>query len=266
MVIYDFGANEGQNFQYFLSKGYKVVGIEANPTLCDEMNKKFSKEIADKRVVVVNCCLSDESDDEVVDFYVHNEANVLSQFNKPEKDQLSNFSKIQVKTKKPSSIVKEYGEPYYIKIDIEHYDVHVLKELISSKIFPKFISVEAHDPDVLKLLIESKRFKRYNVVKGESLSQIYPQFDFHSSGPLGTDLKSPWLDENGINELFGRISFGWLDIHASTEDLPAGKVNLSFYIDKYSSAKYDFSKKYPSLYRFLNKVNRARYRLLGRKV
>ena len=41
MVIYDFGANKGQNLKYYLSKKCKVVAIEANPELCLQIQKKF---------------------------------------------------------------------------------------------------------------------------------------------------------------------------------------------------------------------------------
>jgi hypothetical protein len=44
-IIYDFGANNGDNIQYYLLKSDLLVAIEANPELCDFIRKKFKQEI-----------------------------------------------------------------------------------------------------------------------------------------------------------------------------------------------------------------------------
>jgi hypothetical protein len=32
-LIFDFGANDGRDTEFYLLKGYRVVGVEANPQL-----------------------------------------------------------------------------------------------------------------------------------------------------------------------------------------------------------------------------------------
>lgn len=228
MVIYDFGANNGQNFNYYLSKGYKVVGIEANPLLCREIEKKFSNEIAAGKLTIMNYCLSADSDDEIVEFYVHKTNSLLSQFNKPGYENLDDFEPIKIKSKKASSIVKEFGAPYYIKIDIEHYDIMILKELLAEKIYGKYLSIEAQNPAILDVLLQSD-YKYFNAVFGWTLKKFYPEFDFHMAGPFGKDIKSPWLTKENLSALFSEIKFGWIDIHASTEELQTGAIDLSYY-------------------------------------
>jgi len=44
-VIYDFGANRGDNIPYYLMKSDRVVAIEANPVLCNIIRERFSDEI-----------------------------------------------------------------------------------------------------------------------------------------------------------------------------------------------------------------------------
>lgn len=40
-VIYDLGANRGDNLPYFLSRADLVVAVEANPALAREMNSEY---------------------------------------------------------------------------------------------------------------------------------------------------------------------------------------------------------------------------------
>ena len=42
-IIYDFGANNGDNIQYYLLKSDLLVAIEANPELCDFIRKKINQ-------------------------------------------------------------------------------------------------------------------------------------------------------------------------------------------------------------------------------
>ena len=245
MVIYDFGANKGQNLEYFLSKGYKVVAVEANRLLCDNIERKFSVAISENNLKVINCCLSETEDNKIVDFYIHKTNSVLSQFAVPSHDIITEFKKIQVISKKPSTIIKENGFPYYIKIDIEHYDLNVLRELMSSRVLPKYISVEAHHPEVLDLLIKNKHFVSFNAVRGATVHKLYKKFDSHSAGPFGNDIISPWLDKEGISSLFKMIKFGWIDIHASTiEVFPKANIKLQYYMGKVARIKHFIKTKF----------------------
>jgi FkbM family methyltransferase len=230
MTIYDFGANKGQNLKYYLSKNYKVVAIEANPDLCNLINNKFINEIKLNKLIVLNNCLSETNDGALVDFYVHKKRNVLSQFTKPSDDILSEFVKIEVPSRKPSSIIKQFGEPYFIKIDLEHYDLNVLNELILNNVKAKYFSIEAHDKIILDTLIDSNLFKYFNLVKGDNFRLLYNNFNAHSAGPFGPDLISPWLDKNKIRDLVNELGYGWIDIHATSEDyITLNEINVDLY-------------------------------------
>ncbi len=45
-LIYDLGSHNGQDSEFYLKKGFIVVAVEANPTLCDGLKLRFSREIA----------------------------------------------------------------------------------------------------------------------------------------------------------------------------------------------------------------------------
>ncbi len=48
-LIYDVGVCNGDDSAYYLHKGYRVVGIEANPLLLASIRRRFRSEIADGR-------------------------------------------------------------------------------------------------------------------------------------------------------------------------------------------------------------------------
>jgi len=100
-IIYDFGANNGDDTFYYLKKADLVVAVEANPSLCDAIRRRFAKEIRDKRLVVENVVLTDCAVEEDVFFYLHKTADVLGQF--PEPADRESYDKIKLAS---SSVVE----------------------------------------------------------------------------------------------------------------------------------------------------------------
>ena len=45
-IVFDVGMNNGDDSTHYLSKGYQVVAIEANPILVERARARFQKEIA----------------------------------------------------------------------------------------------------------------------------------------------------------------------------------------------------------------------------
>jgi len=53
-LIFDVGMHNGEDTEFYLSRGFRVVGVEANPDLVRGLEKKFAAEIADGRVTIVD--------------------------------------------------------------------------------------------------------------------------------------------------------------------------------------------------------------------
>jgi FkbM family methyltransferase len=228
-VIYDFGANNGDDVPYYLLKADLVVAVEANPRLCDAIAQRFAKDISDGRLLVENCVLSEIRSIEPVPFFVHPHYDVFSQFPVPNSEVVSEFDKIFISAKMPSSIVGQYGTPHYIKVDVEHNDSNVLRELFSNSICPAFISSESHDAEVFATLVSVGRYKWFRLLDGPSVSKKYRNariqdtlgawhgysFPYHSAGPFGDDIEGGWISANDLLELLAFGGMGWKDIHAT---------------------------------------------------
>lgn len=169
-VIYDFGMNNGDDLPYYLKKGTKVVGVEANPKLCSLVEERFANYIKNGSLIIINCILSDTNTEEKADFYIHKTNHVLSQFPQPEDNLIHKFESIKLPQRTASSIIFEHGDPHYIKIDIEHFDQYLLKEICEQNIRPNYISVEAHSFNIYHILKEMG-YKFFNIVEGKTVAK-----------------------------------------------------------------------------------------------
>lgn len=238
-VIYDFGMNNGDDVEYYLLKSSKVVGVEANPALCRAVEKRFSCEIEAGKLVVLNVAISAGDEDRTVDFHVHKTNHVLSHLGAPDAASIGDFDRIEVLSRTPTSIIREHGEPRYIKVDLEGMDAVVLKDIFDAGMLPPEISAEAHSADVFDCLRKAG-YKAFNLVDGWSVAEKYGTatieiadgirpFSFrpHSAGPFGSDIRSEWQDPETFSLTLSAVGFGWKDIHASNLVAPSGRPGFA---------------------------------------
>lgn len=125
-------------------------------------------------------------------------------------------------------LVSQYGDPYYVKIDIEHYDHGILRALFENDIKPPYISAESHNIEVFLLLISMGRYNSFKLVEGSSVSRHYKRhrivtlsgteiysFPHHSAGPFGEDVNGHWMSKDVFFRVLGLSGMGWRDIHAT---------------------------------------------------
>jgi FkbM family methyltransferase len=229
-VIFDLGANNGDDIPYYLLKSDIVVAVEANPILCELINEKFETEIQAGRLIVENCIVTDKTASDAVDFYIHKSNHVLSQLPQPAPGNLMMFEKVALPAKTISELIDSHGHPYYIKIDIEHYDSLILRALFSTGIFPPFISAESHSIEVFALLVAQGGYNAFKIIDGRSVSKVYSNrlivcenerkqakfsFPFHAAGPFGNDVDGAWMTADNFLKVLALEGLGWKDIHAT---------------------------------------------------
>lgn len=229
-IIYDVGANNGDDIPYYLQKADMVVAIEANPGLAKHISSRFPSEVAEGRLVVENYVITTGKSGTMVPFYISKQHHVLSQFTPPKS---GNFEKITLVSKNLVDIVRQYGSPHYIKIDVENLDHEILKNLFSYRIFPPYISAESHSVQVFAALISMGGYDAFKLVEGRTVSEVYANhkiatmagekeysFPHHSAGPYGNDVMGEWQTGANFLKTMADAGMGWKDIHASNIDTP----------------------------------------------
>ena len=170
-LIFDVGLNIGQDTGFFLSQGYQVLAIEADPTLAEAARKKFHREIREGRLEVLNVGIAEK--DGFAEFWICEEKPEFNSFHRQiaARDSFSHHS-IQIPVLRFSSVIGRYGIPHYLKIDIEGNDMFCLDGLSPSAL-PKYVSVESECPleggnaeDGLSTLrkLESLGYNRFKLI------------------------------------------------------------------------------------------------------
>jgi FkbM family methyltransferase len=227
-VIYDFGANNGDDIPYYLKKADVVVAVEANPALCREMEERFSDAIREGRLFVENCVLANDDDGADVCFYLHKRHHVLSQLSQPDASVIGDYSQVMLPSRQVMQIVQKYGAPYYIKIDIEGFDDVLLEQLFKNGIRPPYISAESQSVRVFALLVGMGGYSGFKLVDGATVPKKYKDhliqgngggerytFPPHSAGPFGEDVAGEWMNAEDLFYALAEAKLGWKDIHAT---------------------------------------------------
>jgi FkbM family methyltransferase len=205
-----------------LKKGFRVVAIEANPIFADLLRARFADAIQQARLNVINVAIGDR--DCVAKFYL-NVNDKISTVVEPV-DRGQQWSEIEVKMTKLTTIIRQNGPPLFLKLDIEGAEIMALKDLFSAGCFPEYISAEAHSAEVLCLLIAAG-YNQFKVVEGKFIksrthkiqtidgSYVMHTFPEHSSGRFGEDLPGSWINVKDVFRYFCEYGVGWKNTHAS---------------------------------------------------
>lgn len=241
-LIFDLGFFNGDDTDFYLKKGFKVIAVEANPDLVTEGIKRFQEYITTKQLILINKAISENKGK--INFYIHLNKPDWSSCNQKQAESDGSQAKIvQIDTISLNDLCQEYGVPLYIKVDVEGCDLDVAKQLYLLKDKPTYISFETSKRDytgifswlyasgynkfqLINQLNNPNRLKDPNNTSYEGKNIDY-QFTKYSSGFFGKDLpQNKWLSfDEALNRYIKykelkiidnqELALGWLDIHAS---------------------------------------------------
>jgi FkbM family methyltransferase len=231
-IIYDLGSNNGDDLPYYLKKADFVVSVEANPELCEEIRRRFRSEIVSGNLAVENVVLTANEDDLPVYFYLSKFHRVHGQLPRPNDSVIDQYDKVMLPSKSVATLIKQYGAPFYVKIDVEHYDEMILRALFQNGIRPRYISSESHSIGVLCALVALGGYQSFKLIDGRTVAKKYSNhlistsygterylFPMHSAGPFGDDINGEWLTPDNLFRVLSVEGLGWKDTHATTDGL-----------------------------------------------
>lgn len=152
-LIFDIGANVGDHTHIFAKLSDKVVSVEPDNTNAHILKKRFSE----RKVVVLQKAVSDtpgiaelhiETNGSAYNTLSDKWVNILEDKDLTRYDHPTKFSdKVEVETVTLDSLIREHGRPDFIKIDVEGFELKVVKGLTTP--VPN-ISIECNLPEFLE--------------------------------------------------------------------------------------------------------------------
>ncbi|MDD3181757.1 MAG: FkbM family methyltransferase [Alphaproteobacteria bacterium] len=236
-LIFDIGMHNGNDTDFYLKKGFRVVALDANPVLCAAAARRFQKEIQENRLFLFNLGLGPQAG--FFSFYVNQDHSEWSSFRQKTASRGHPVIEIDVEAVTMDMITARFGVPYYAKVDIEGYDRFSVVPLAQAKVKPKYISFENGHRDVFEILVEQgyDRFKLINQAKVEEHISASPARegvavpDYHfkpgSSGLFGEETPGEWMPADAMRThlvdyevsraeaLSKSFYIEWFDLHAA---------------------------------------------------
>lgn len=204
-MVMDVGMHCGQDTEYYLSLGHRVVAVEADTDLVASARVRFAEPIRSGRLKLVHCAVSDHEG--VESFYIFpgkSEWNTLDPAHAQRNIATgAEYRVVQLPSRTFSSILAEFGVPYYLKVDIEGADLHCLRALEAAPELPELLSFE------LTMLGPSGAFeamarlyclgyRQFKVVDQAMLPMLAAgggrRFEMGASGPYGDAAPGAWCD------------------------------------------------------------------------
>lgn len=150
-LIYDVGLHHGEDTDYYLKKGFRVIGFEADPDLAAGCRRKFSDQIKTGKVTIVEGAIvpvpSGGAVEKTIKFYKNKEIDVwgtvVEDWARRNEHLGTSSQVIEVPIVNFSECLQNFGIPHYLKIDIEGMDAVCVEALFNFEQKPDYISRES---------------------------------------------------------------------------------------------------------------------------
>jgi FkbM family methyltransferase len=234
-LIYDVGMHRGEDTQFYLRKGFRVVAFEADPEHVNFCRTKFAEFINQGQLKIVEGAITNlptvEASRKTVSFYKNEQVSVWGticpELVERHKKVGARSRIIEVYAVNFEHAIKEHGMPYYMKIDIEGSDMVCLNALRRFRERPDYISIESDKTSFSKIrheidLLGELGYHSFQAIEQSgipmSLSPPFPpregtyaaqSFELGSSGLFGAELEGDWKSKNQILRQYRVIRIGY---------------------------------------------------------
>jgi FkbM family methyltransferase len=210
-LIFDIGGHIGQDTDFYLKRGFRVVTVEADAELAAGLRSRFSDAIQSGSLTVVEAAISDHSGEGTFYKFAKSVYGTISRDWADRNVQMGKSCQaVEVRFITIQELVHRHGAPYFMKVDIEGADM-ICIEGFRNLTKPAYISVEIEKHNFEKFrydvsLIRDLGYRRFQLVQQESVPfhriPVPPRegpladhhFPFGSSGLFGRELpQNRWI-------------------------------------------------------------------------
>ena len=246
-TVFDVGMFNGSDTKYYAELGFRVIAVEANPTLAERARKRLADHIAAGNVEIVQAAIADRPGS--ITLHLSGDDLGSSSTSEQRVTSINPVGSFEVQAITYPNLVSRYGTPHFLKVDIEGADRHCVLAL-TPETRPEFLSFEiGADVDELMAHVIRIGFDRFKIINQSNFRDIRNENCLHerlarrtmywlgyahptrtrragrffssgSSGPVPWLSDGTWLDANRVRALWrdyvarGRDT-AWYDIHAT---------------------------------------------------
>ena len=228
-LIYDVGLHRGQDTDYYLKKGYRVIAFEANPENAAFCRQKFTEAISTGQLIIVEgAIVSHSSLSEKINktsFYRNLNSSLWGSTcgEWAYRNEVMGTANeiIEVAAVDFAECLEKYGIPFYLKADIVGSEKICLQALLEFENKPDYISIRSEKVIFEKLLEEFKLLQELGYDKFKAVQQdvtnwqvplksnngksdIYT-FQEGASGPFAEETEGNWKNYEQVLKDYRRI-------------------------------------------------------------
>ena len=231
-LIYDVGLHKGQDTDYYLKKGFRVIAFEANPENAEFCRQKFAEAINEGRLTIVEGAITDKAKIQKRSHKVKFFRNLNTSFWGSTCEEWAFRNEvmgtenevIEVDAVDFSKCLETFGIPFYLKADIVGSETVCLKALQEFENRPDYLSIRSEKVIFSKLEGEFRLLKELGYDKFKAIQQdvtdwqvplngngkIYT-FAEGASGPFGEETTGDWKSYEQVLQEYRRIFvYYWL--------------------------------------------------------
>jgi FkbM family methyltransferase len=234
-LIYDVGMHKGEDAEFYLRKGFRVVAFEADPELALLCRNRLKGFIDQGQLTVVEGAIvnleSIEAGARKVLFHRNENVSlwgtVCVDWAERNVRLGSTSSVLEVDAVDFAAIMQQHGIPHYMKIDIEGLDMVCVNALRLFRERPDYVSIESDKTSFANIKREIDAlvdlgYDSFQAVEQtdipDSQSPPYParegnyvtqRFESSSSGLFGSELGSEWKSKHEILRQYRVIRLGY---------------------------------------------------------
>jgi len=228
-LVYDIGLHHGQDTDFYLKKGFRVVAFEADPTNAEFCRERFVDAVSAGRLTIVEGAITEDLSGNrsagKVKFYKNADHSLWGSTSDDwavRNEVLGTRNDIiSVTAINFAQCLQKYGVPHYLKADIVGSETICLRALLKFENKPDYLSIRSEKLVFKKLeyefdLLEELGYRQFKVVD-QHFDDLRPElpssngsnnhhiFEEGASGPFGEETRGRWCVRESAIAKYRRI-------------------------------------------------------------
>ena len=234
-LIYDIGMHKGEDSEFYLRKGFRVVAFEANPELIASCAQRLREFLDRGQLTIIEGAIVEPdliaAGHKTVQFYQNPDSSVWGTVSAEWAERNARLGMSSTVTEVAAidfaEVMRTHGVPYYMKIDIEGCDTVCIKALRGFQERPSYISIESDKTSLENVEREIEMFSELGYASFQAVEQSQipwaqsppkparegkyaaHRFEKGSSGLFGRELEGRWKPRREVLSQYKLIFLGY---------------------------------------------------------